>query len=130
MRLDTETILVRLLGGSDDSYRPVQARRTSANFFRIVSEPTEMEKWQFKPGDVVRCAWRYSGDGNDGGIVAISLADSKLPKFAVGDRVLVSRHGGWKRDCLGTVVAGPEQTETLYAPQAYTCCSGCHGQLV
>jgi len=77
-----------------------------------------MEKWQFKPGDVVRCAWRYSGDGNDGGIVAISLADSKLPKFAVGDRVLVSRHGGWKRNCLGTVVAGPEQTETRLGPDS------------
>jgi hypothetical protein len=42
-----------------------------------------------------------------------------VKKLEIGFRVVVSSKGGWKNDCLGTVVGGPEPLETLKGPDNY-----------
>ena len=112
MNEEWELINLEVTTGGLAQYVPIEARRTSENFFQIVSSPLDEHIGSYKEGDVVRCAWRYYGHGFDGGIVAISHSESKLPEFSVGDKVRVSEHAGWRASFFGTVKSGPESTET------------------
>jgi len=114
MASKTEVILVARAAVGARDYRPVQSQRTEENFFRIVSKRPSGESWEFETGDVVRGCWRYFGDS--GGVVAVAPASAELPIFKLGQRVLVSRHAGWKSDCFGAIAAGPEATTTLLGP--------------
>ncbi len=56
--MSTTTIYVRLLDEGTDAFRPTLADRTSDGFYRL--RPTEDydsedERWEFLPGQVVRC---------------------------------------------------------------------------
>ena len=112
---ERKTIFVACDKDGVSTYRAVIARRTENNFFRIVSEQPIGETWKFGTGMVVRCCWRYLDEG--GGLFAVDLATADLPVFEIGQRVLVTRHGGWMNDFSGTVTAGPESTDTLLGPE-------------
>ena len=51
------TIYVYLLDENVDVWRPVEAEPVG-DAFRIVGEPPDDEKWEFQPGEVVRCETR------------------------------------------------------------------------
>ncbi|MEZ0223357.1 MAG: hypothetical protein ACAH83_02300 [Alphaproteobacteria bacterium] len=40
-------------------------------------------------------------------------------KFVIGDRVIVNKEGGWKRNCLGTICGGPEDVKILQGSEYY-----------
>jgi len=54
---ETVTIFVRLLDEGVDVWRPVTAQLQRDNVYRILDQPYDrnLERWQFEPGDVVRC---------------------------------------------------------------------------
>jgi hypothetical protein len=68
-------IFVALLDESVDVWRPVLADRLAEDTYRIAAQPYDRaaEVWEFKPGDIVRCAVRRDGDGPI--LVAATLAD-------------------------------------------------------
>ena len=47
------------------------------------------------------------------------MAQQLRRMFRLGDRVVVSSTGGWRRDALGVIVAGPEPIETLQGEDFY-----------
>jgi hypothetical protein len=112
MTTELESIYIEVVEKGFSKYSQIQARRTNDNFFQIVSEPPPEHIGSFKPGDLVRCVWRYFGPGFDGGIVATMQAQNKLPSFAIGDKVMVLEHSGWQSNFLGTVVSSPESNQT------------------
>ena len=118
MESELETVYLQVPDGGSPQYVPVEAVRTSENYFRIATEPSNEQIGAFKTGDVVRCAWRYFGPGFEGGIVAISHATKTLPEFSVGDKVKVSEHAGWRTSFLGTVASGPEPEVTRLGESA------------
>jgi len=40
-------------------------------------------------------------------------------RFSIGERVVVSKEGGWKRNCVGTICGGPEDIKTLQGPEYF-----------
>jgi hypothetical protein len=71
-----ETIFVYLLDEGTDVWRPIEAVSMGNDQYRIVSEnkDPEDENWQFKTGQVVRCATRRLSDGDR--LVAIEKAET------------------------------------------------------
>ena len=61
----TKTIYVRLLDEGVDVWRPVKAEVLGGERYRIISENTdpEVEKWEFKIGEVVHCTEKELMDG-------------------------------------------------------------------
>jgi hypothetical protein len=58
------TVFVPLLGEGTAVWRPVRALRVEPGLFRLLGPMPESECWEFKPGEVVRCAVRmFSGGG-------------------------------------------------------------------
>jgi len=55
--MQIETIFVRLPDENVDVWRPVQAEPLGKGRYRIIEQPYDRadERWQFEPGDVVRC---------------------------------------------------------------------------
>jgi hypothetical protein len=47
------------------------------------------------------------------------MAEQLQRTFRIGARVVVSSKGGWQRDAMGTIVAGPEPIETLQGQDFY-----------
>jgi hypothetical protein len=71
-----ERIYVRLLNEGVDVWRPVQAVREGADYFRSVG-PTpqpEGEEWEFPLGSVVG-ARPFQFEGGNGGLVAEALPE-------------------------------------------------------
>jgi hypothetical protein len=54
---ETIEIFVLLLDEGVDVWRPVQAEHCGGNVYKIVEQTydSEMEKWEFEPGDFVEC---------------------------------------------------------------------------
>jgi hypothetical protein len=52
-----ETIFVQLPDEPVDTWRPVQAEPLGNDRYGIIEQPYDRtdERWQFEPGDVVRC---------------------------------------------------------------------------
>lgn len=61
----TEDIFVRLPEESVEVWRPVKAEHVRENVFRIVDQPydSDIEAWQFIPGDEVICEMVDVSDG-------------------------------------------------------------------
>lgn len=62
----THEIFVSLVGEGVDVWRPVRATRVRDNIYRIDDQPydTEIEQWQFAPGDEVICEFISSSEGS------------------------------------------------------------------
>jgi hypothetical protein len=58
-----ETIYVALLDEGTDCWRPVQAERISDSEFVLHGSVSEDERWEFQPGDHVRCVSRTFSNG-------------------------------------------------------------------
>lgn len=114
---DTETIYVDAEKGATGGYFELEARRTSENYFEIVSEANNEIVCAFRCGDIVRCAWHYFGDGFDGGVVAVYLSSQKLQDFNIGDRVRVSEHAGWSNNFYGKVTSDSVHSEDRLGSQ-------------
>jgi hypothetical protein len=69
------TIYVALLDEGTDCWRPVQAEHLEGEAYRIVGVPPdpENEKWEFMPGQLVRCRPRLLSGGEC--LVAFARAD-------------------------------------------------------
>ncbi|MGH1375180.1 MAG: hypothetical protein ACRBCK_02430 [Alphaproteobacteria bacterium] len=39
--------------------------------------------------------------------------------FQIGDKVIVSKDGGWKNDCSGVICSAPEPIDTLKGPENF-----------
>ncbi len=65
----TVEVYVALLGEGVDVWRPVRAEHLGGNIYRISAQPydSEVESWQFQPGDTVVCELI---DSNEGRILA------------------------------------------------------------
>ena len=59
----TVTIFVYLLDEGTDCWRPVEAEDLNNGTFRIISENSEDENWQFEPGDIVSCMTKRFQNG-------------------------------------------------------------------
>ncbi|MBM4207029.1 MAG: hypothetical protein FJ190_03065 [Gammaproteobacteria bacterium] len=116
--MEGEKVFIEVIEQGIQRFISVEAKRTKENFFQIVSEAPLEHIDYYKCGDVVKCAWRYFGNGFDGGIVVISKSDKSLPEFPVGTRVRVSEHAGWKSNFVGTVVSFPEPSITMLGPES------------
>ena len=114
MTKEFETIYLETANAGFPQYIPIEALRTPENYFQIATEPSVDHVGSYKEGDIVRCAWRYFGQGFEGGIVAISHSNNKLPEFSIGDRVRVSEHAGWRKSFFGSIDSGPQSTETRF----------------
>ena len=57
MKAASATVYVYLLDEGTDVWRPVSAEWLGDSIYRIVSGPPapEDEKWEFAPGEIVRC---------------------------------------------------------------------------
>lgn len=56
--MTTTTVYVRLLDEGTDVFRPTQAVRTPQGGYRLLPTPNydpEDERWEFLPGQMVRC---------------------------------------------------------------------------
>jgi hypothetical protein len=56
---NTETIFIPLLDEGTLAARPTQAIRITEHVYRVLPTPNydpEIEKWQFSPGNMVRCS--------------------------------------------------------------------------
>jgi hypothetical protein len=47
------------------------------------------------------------------------MTDQLQKNFQLGTKVIVSAKGGWQRDAMGTIVAGPEPIKTLQGQDFY-----------
>lgn len=59
-RSNEETIYVRLIDEVVFMARPVRAKRIDVGVYHIIDSQyynTEVEEWEFVPGDTVRCEW-------------------------------------------------------------------------
>ena len=59
------TIYIKLLDGGTIVYRPAQAMKIRENIYKILSSSDydpEVETWEFKPGNTVRCEWKTSNN--------------------------------------------------------------------
>jgi hypothetical protein len=64
------TIHVYLLDEDVDVWRPVSAELVRDNIYRINgTPPDDIEKWEFKHGDLVRCR-KQNFNGGETGLVA------------------------------------------------------------
>jgi hypothetical protein len=61
----TTKVYVCLLDEGVDVWRPVSAEHVEGDRYRIVGEPPdpEDEKWEFLPGQVVRCRLQQLSEG-------------------------------------------------------------------
>ena len=61
----TSTIYVQLLDEGTDVWRPVSAELVSIETYRIVGDAPdpETERWEFAPGDLVRCRHQQLSGG-------------------------------------------------------------------
>jgi hypothetical protein len=62
---DNPTVYVALLDEGVSVWRPVRAAHIRGNVYRIADQPydSETERWEFVPGDTVRCGPVTTGDG-------------------------------------------------------------------
>jgi hypothetical protein len=61
------TIHVYLLDEGVDVWRPVSAELVRKDIYRITgTPPDDSEKWEFMPGDVVRCRQKNFNSGETG----------------------------------------------------------------
>jgi hypothetical protein len=51
-------IYIQLLDEAVQVWRPVEAEAVGVHGFRIVGKRPEDERWEFEPGDLVRCETR------------------------------------------------------------------------
>jgi hypothetical protein len=60
-----ETIYVALLDEGVDVWRPVRAEHVRADVYRIADQTyeAETERWEFVPGDLVRCGMVNTNEG-------------------------------------------------------------------
>ena len=58
------TIHIPLLNEGTDVWRPASAEHIQDDVFRIVGEAPPDEKWQFTPGEVVRCRQQQLSGGS------------------------------------------------------------------
>jgi hypothetical protein len=60
------TVFVSLLDEGVDVWRPVSAEHIRDDIYRIVGEPPdpEDEKWEFLPGELVRCRQQALSGGS------------------------------------------------------------------
>ncbi len=74
MKTSTQ-IYVTLLDEGTDVWRPVEAVHLCDDIYRITNSNfnSEDERWQFSPGDVVRCQTHVFADGSKG-MVAYEIA--------------------------------------------------------
>ena len=70
---ELDTIYVYLPDESVDVWRPVQARNLGGDRYEIVSKSanSEIERWEFNAGDVVRCRLQQLSNGE--AVVAYEL---------------------------------------------------------
>jgi hypothetical protein len=76
----SDTIYVALVDEGIDVWRPVEAKKLSADSFLIVDQgydPT-IERWEFEPGSIVRCRTE-NRDGRQ-----ILVATEVARRFAAG----------------------------------------------
>ena len=59
-------IYVALLDEGVDVWRPVDAERVQGDDYKLAGSVPDGEKWEFQPGDVVRCHERTFADGHTG----------------------------------------------------------------
>lgn len=59
----TTTVYVSLLDESVDVWRPVSAEHIREDVYRLVGEAPEIEKWEFPPGELVRCRQQQLAEG-------------------------------------------------------------------
>jgi hypothetical protein len=57
------TVYVALLDEGTDVWRPVDAEEVRPGLFRLLGPVPEGERWQFQPGDIVRCQERVLSAG-------------------------------------------------------------------
>jgi hypothetical protein len=62
---ESTTVYVSLLDEGVDVWRPVSAEHIGDDVYRIAGEPPdpEDEKWQFLPGQHVRCRLQHLSEG-------------------------------------------------------------------
>ena len=72
----TLTIYVQLLDEGTDVWRPVSAELMSAEIYRIVGDAPDpaTERWEFMPGELVRCRIQRLSDGDS--LVAYARANA------------------------------------------------------
>jgi len=68
-------IFVALINEPVDVWRPVKATQVGENSYLIVNQEydSDIETWQFKPGERVRCEYIQSSDGMT--LAAVSRID-------------------------------------------------------
>lgn len=66
------TIYVNLVGEGLNLLRSVKAEHVGRDFYRIIDEMPEGEKWEYQPGQVVRCKKTKLSTGK--GLVAFEEA--------------------------------------------------------
>jgi hypothetical protein len=69
------TIYVALLNEGVDCWRPVKAERLGPDLYRIKDAVPDDEKWEFQPGEVVRCNERRFDRG--AGLVAVAVVQQR-----------------------------------------------------
>lgn len=64
--INTVQIYVYLPDEAVDTWRPVQAVNLHGNVYQIVTQfyDIEDEKWEFEPGDIVRCEYVKLSSGS------------------------------------------------------------------
>jgi hypothetical protein len=60
-----DTIYVRLMDEPVDVWRPVEARHLRDDIYLILEQPyeTDIEKWEFEPGQQVKCGTIQGSSG-------------------------------------------------------------------
>jgi hypothetical protein len=61
--IERATVYVSLLNEGTDVWRPVVAEQIGPSLFRLLGPVPSEERWQFQPGEVVRCENRQLSDG-------------------------------------------------------------------
>ena len=64
-------VYVALLDDGVEAYRPVTAEAIGPMLYKLTGDVPDGEKWEFQPGEIVRCEDRVFTGGNRG-LVAIA----------------------------------------------------------
>jgi hypothetical protein len=69
-------IYIRLMGEKMDVWRPVEASRMGKNTYKIISPNPEpdIEKWEFKKGEIVKGKKKVFSDGHTGTIAVKKIS--------------------------------------------------------
>ena len=59
----TRIVFVPLLDEGTTIWRPVEAENVAPDIFRLLGNVPDGERWQFQPGENVRCELRLIQDG-------------------------------------------------------------------